>query len=57
MLPGDEGYEDEGQEEVGDERAPETGIDFNDAIRAVSLAANQDGGAAGGGAVAPRGAP
>lgn len=57
MLPGDEGYEDEGHEEVGNERATETGIDFNDAIRAVSLAANQDGGAAGGGAVAPRGAP
>jgi 8-oxo-dGTP pyrophosphatase MutT (NUDIX family) len=50
MLPGDAGYEDAGDASLED------GSDLNDAIRAVSLAANQDGGAAGGGAVAPRGA-
>ncbi len=51
MLPGDEGYE-----EVGDDRSLGAGTDFNDTIRVVSLAANHDGGVAGGGAVAPRGA-
>jgi 8-oxo-dGTP pyrophosphatase MutT (NUDIX family) len=51
LLPGDKGYDDT----RGDEpNATPAGSDFNDAIRAVSLAANSEDGPSEGGAAAPR---
>jgi len=47
LLPGDEGYD-----EIRADRPPAV-TNFDEAIRAVSLAANQDGGATDGGAAAP----
>ena len=39
LLPGDDGYDD-----VGGARPPEGAGEFNDAIRSISQAANQEGG-------------
>ena len=52
LLPGDKGYDDV----PADDADPSTagGGDFNDAIRAVSLAANTEDGPTEGGAAAPR---
>ncbi len=52
LLPGDKGYDDERAEDAD---APSgAGLDFNEAIRAVSLAANSEDGPTEGGAAAPR---
>jgi 8-oxo-dGTP pyrophosphatase MutT (NUDIX family) len=48
VLPGDDGYDD-----VPADRPTGPAEDFNEAVRAVSLAANLDGGATAGGAAAP----
>jgi 8-oxo-dGTP pyrophosphatase MutT (NUDIX family) len=57
LLPGDDGYEDAPEAPAADAEA----ADFNEVVRAVSLAANQQGGSTEGGAAAPadvpRGAP
>jgi 8-oxo-dGTP pyrophosphatase MutT (NUDIX family) len=57
VLPGDDGYED-----ARTDRTTGAAANFNEAVRAVSRAANQEGGpteggAAAGGTGAPRGAP
>ncbi len=49
LLPGDEGYDDVRP----DDAPPAVGREFNDAIRAVSLAANADDGSTEGGAAVP----
>jgi hypothetical protein len=50
LLPGDEGYDD-----VAAARPPEGAGQFNDAIRSISKAANQEGGPTDGGVSVPRG--
>ena len=48
LLPGDEGYDD-----VEGARPPEGAGEFNDAIRSISKAANQEGGPTDGGVSVP----
>jgi hypothetical protein len=50
LLPGDEGYDD-----VQAARPPEGAGQFNDAIRSISKAANQEGGPTHGGVSVPSG--
>ncbi len=52
LLPGDEGYDDVRADDT--DVSPAAGRAFNDAIRAVSLAANSDDGSTEGGAAVPR---
>jgi 8-oxo-dGTP pyrophosphatase MutT (NUDIX family) len=55
LLPGDDGYDDASVDDAGD--LGSATVDFNEAIRAVSRAANAEDGATEGGAVADAGAP
>jgi hypothetical protein len=50
LLPGDEGYDD-----LAGARPPDGPAQFNDAIRSISKAANQEGGPTDGGVSVPRG--
>jgi hypothetical protein len=52
VLPGDDGYDD-----VRAQRPTAPAENFNEAVRAVSLAANLDGGATAGGVAAPAPSP